>query len=163
MIIVIKDIREGINEFEHEVLAENYGLEGIGSFSGPIRLKIFIDKLGNLFRFKISVAAMVEQPCDRCLELYRSEISDGIEQIYQLGSNDLDSDEIEILAENCKEIDITKAIHDVFMLNRPMQGLCRDDCRGLCPNCGTNLNIKSCDCHRLDVDPRFEKLKSLLK
>ena len=163
MNVTIKDLHEGINELECEVPSQNYNLPEIGSFSGPIRLKIFVDKLGNLFRFKIPVLADVEITCDSCLEPFQSGLDAMIEQIYELGTSDLDSDEIIIIPRNSKEINISEAIQEVFSLNRPMKQLCQDGCKGLCPNCGINLNQKSCNCHLENIDPRLEKLKSLLK
>jgi uncharacterized protein len=163
MKITIKDLREGINEFGQEIPAENYSSPELGSFSGPIRLKIFVDKLEDLFRFKISLQTRLELTCDRCLETFAADFNASIEQIYQLGVNELESDEIEVLPANTKEIDISKVIHDAFILNRPMKQLCREDCRGLCSNCGVNKNRKNCECDAANVDPRFEKLKSFLK
>jgi uncharacterized protein len=116
-----------------------------------------------LFRFKISISTNAVFSCDRCLEIYKQGFNETIEQLYQLGHSELDSDEIEILPDNSKEIDISQTIHDVFILNRPIQLLCKKDCRGLCVNCGVNLNKKSCNCQQNELDPRFEKLKSLLK
>ena len=163
MKITIKDLHEGINEFEQDIPSEEIQVKEIGFFAGPIHLGIFIDKLENLFRFKIALQSTLQQSCDRCLESFRSDFSADIEQIYHLGPDSLDSDEIEVLPANTKEIDISKVIHDAFVLNRPLKQLCRDDCRGLCPNCGINRNLKDCDCDKEDIDPRFAKLKSLLK
>jgi len=163
MNVAILDLHEGINEFDGEVPAENYKLTEAGSFSGPLCLKIFVDKLDDLFRFKISISADVQSPCDRCLEPFLSKIDVMIEQIYHLGSDDLGSDEIIVLPQNSKEIDISDAIEEAIVLNRQIKQLCQGDCKGLCSNCGINLNQKNCDCHLGNVDPRLEKLKSLLK
>jgi uncharacterized protein len=163
MIVTIKDLREGINEFEQTILSSNYDLPESNFYPNPISLKVFVDKLENMFRFKISILTEGVFSCDRCLKSYHREVRETIEQIYQLGESDLDSDEIEILLGNSKEIDIGKAIHDVFVLNRPIKLLCRDDCTGLCANCGTDLNKQKCSCQRDSIDPRLENLKTLLK
>ncbi len=163
MIIAIKDLSEGINEFEQIVPSENYKLPESEFYPNSLTLKIFVDRLENLFRFKISLSTDAVFPCDRCLEIYKHGFNETIEHLYQLGHSELDSDEIEILPENSKEIDISKTIHDAFILNRPIQLLCKKDCKGLCVNCGVNLNKKSCHCQQDEIDPRFEKLKSLLK
>jgi uncharacterized protein len=162
MNIAIKDLSEGINEFEHTVRSDDYNLPDSNFYPNPLSLKFFVDKLENLFRFKISVTTDAVFSCDRCLESYAGKFDETIEQLFQLGHSELDSDEIEILPENSKEIDISKTIHDVFILNRPIRLLCKEDCKGLCVNCGINLNNKSCDCHNENIDPRLEKLKSLL-
>jgi uncharacterized protein len=163
MIIAIKDLQEGINEFEQTVLSGNYDLPESYFYPNPISLKVFVDKLENMFRFKISILTEGVFSCDLCLKPYHCEVRETIEQIYQLGESDLDSDEIEILPGNSKEIDISKAIHDVFVLNRPIKLLCRDDCKGLCANCGADLNKQKCSCQRDFIDPRLENLKTLLK
>jgi DUF177 domain-containing protein len=163
MVITIRDIKEGINEFERIVPSKNYDLPEQDFYPDLLSLKIFVDRLENLFRIKISVSTNAVYSCDRCLEPYKSRFNETIEQLYRLGHDDLESDEIEYLPVNSKEIDISKSIHDVFVLYRPMQLLCREDCKGLCVNCGVNLNKESCDCQKTEIDPRFEKLKSLLK
>jgi uncharacterized protein len=163
MIVAIKDLSEGINEFEQSVPSENYKLPRSEFYPNSLTLKIFVDRLENLFRFKISISTNAVFSCDRCLEIYKQGFNETIEQLFQLGHSELDSDEIEILPDNSKEIDISQTIHDVFILNRPIQLLCKKDCRGLCVNCGVNLNKKSCNCQQNELDPRFEKLKSLLK
>ena len=163
MIFPIKDLNEGITEFDYTVPSENYELSEKDFYPNLLNLKIYVDRLENLFRFKISVSTKAAYICDRCLERFDQDFNENIEQIYQLGHSDLDSDEIEILPENSKEIDISKAIYDLFMINRPIQLLCRDDCKGLCVNCGANLNKQKCDCRQEEIDPRLEKLKNLLK
>jgi uncharacterized protein len=50
---------------------------------------------------------------------------------------------------------------EVFILSSHGR-LCRDDCKGLCPECGTNWNHSTCDCDRDSVDPRLAGLKALL-
>ncbi len=163
MIISIKDLSEGINEFEEIVPSEDYKLQESNFYPNQLHLRVFVDRIDSLFRFKISVDTEAVFSCDRCLENYKHNFNETIEQLYQLGHSELDSDEIEILPENSKEIDISKTIHDVFILNRPIQLLCSETCKGLCVNCGINLNQKTCDCQKENIDPRLEKLKSLLK
>jgi uncharacterized protein len=59
-------------------------------------------------------------------------------------------------------LDLTEVLRQNVLLELPMHVLCREDCRGLCPECGTNLNEATCDC-RPDVDPRWSSLTDLLK
>jgi uncharacterized protein len=163
MIIAIKDLKEGINELEETVPSEYYKFPESEFYPNPISLRIYVDRLENLFRFKISVSTETIFSCDRCLENYKASFDETIEHLYQLGHSELDSDEIEYLPDSSKEIDISKPIQDAFVLNRPIQLLCKKDCKGLCVNCGVDLNKNSCNCHESETDPRFEKLKSLLK
>ena len=60
------------------------------------------------------------------------------------------------------EIDLGQLVLEQFYLAVPMKPLCRESCRGLCPECGTNLNTGTCSCVREWVDPRLESLRALL-
>jgi uncharacterized protein len=57
-------------------------------------------------------------------------------------------------------LDLTEAIRQYSLLAVPMKPLCRDNCAGLCPTCGSNLNVKQCNCPPV-IDPRLEKLRGL--
>ena len=59
-------------------------------------------------------------------------------------------------------IDIDELIMTDVTLEIPFQLLCREDCKGLCPVCGSDLNVKTCNCNQKQIDPRLEKLKMLL-
>ena len=60
-------------------------------------------------------------------------------------------------------IDLSPIVREEGVLAVPIQALCRSDCKGLCPQCGTNWNEAACDCVNDDIDPRLEALRALLK
>lgn len=60
-------------------------------------------------------------------------------------------------------IDLQKAVIDNIILKLPTRFLCKDDCKGICAICKKNKNYNKCNCNDLQIDPRFEKLKQLLK
>ena len=60
-------------------------------------------------------------------------------------------------------IDIAPALLQALLLELPMQPLCRPDCKGLCPDCGADLNQQPCTCNHQDIDIRFSKLQALLQ
>jgi uncharacterized protein len=164
MKIFIQQLEEGIHEFDEKSTSDQYDFLDNKSYPNPLLLKIVVDKINNLFRFKINIKTQAIGICDRCLSEFENKINMTIEQLYQIGYGDLNrEDEVEILPEKTKEIDISKAIHDAFMMNRPIQLLCDKDCKGLCSNCGANLNQEKCKCLPPAVDPRLEKLKKLIK
>ena len=61
------------------------------------------------------------------------------------------------------EIDLFPYAEQAIFLTMPMKTLCKEDCRGLCPQCGTNLNEKECSCDRSPIDPRLAVLADLIK
>jgi uncharacterized protein len=60
-------------------------------------------------------------------------------------------------------IDLGQLMQEQCYLAVPMKPLCRETCRGLCPECGINLNTASCDCRQTWVDPRLAVLQDLRK
>ena len=71
-----------------------------------------------------------------------------------------DSDEIILLEHD--EVDLAELARDAFILDMDTKTLCSEDCKGLCPGCGVNLNREPCRCKK-QVDPRLAKLASLLQ
>ena len=57
-------------------------------------------------------------------------------------------------------IDLGEVVREHVALQLPMKPVCRDDCRGLCPQCGANWNEGTCDCRPDDMDPRLAVLRS---
>lgn len=59
-------------------------------------------------------------------------------------------------------LDLTEAVYQYVMMAIPMKPLCREDCAGICPGCGHNLNLEACGCQHQETDPRWDKLKKLV-
>ena len=75
------------------------------------------------------------------------------------GSFALDKTDEEVF--DGKVIDLEPIVREQLLLALPMNAVCREDCKGLCGQCGQNLNEKQCDCQEQRVDPRFAALKGL--
>jgi len=58
-------------------------------------------------------------------------------------------------------IDVTNDVREFALLSVPMKNLCKDDCKGLCSKCGTDLNISKCTCSKEEIDPRWKPLMEL--
>ena len=67
-----------------------------------------------------------------------------------------------ILTDEDGFIDLSAVFNDELLLELPTKLLCREDCKGLCPKCGKDLNKGSCNCPTKEIDPRLEVLKALL-
>jgi len=59
------------------------------------------------------------------------------------------------------KIDLDEYIRDYAVLAVPMKNLCSEDCKGLCPKCGKNLNEGTCNCSEENIDPRWESIQKL--
>lgn len=107
---------------------------------------------------KGNLAAELEIECSRCLEpfLYPAEIKfeeeyfPTIDVLSGLPVNVPDDQSVSFTIDESHVIDLDEAIRQYTVLAIPMKPLCREQCAGICPSCGENLNLKKCKC-RLEV------------
>ncbi len=99
-------------------------------------------------------------PCARCLAPVTQPFS--IEIDLSVVTAPTESDEDVILAEGQK-IDLGTFASETVLLNLPLRLLCREDCKGLCPKCGKDLNTGECDCDHKEIDPRLAGLADFFK
>jgi uncharacterized protein len=77
------------------------------------------------------------------------------------GEREIEEDDLTTAFYENDEIDLGQLMREQFYLALPMKPLCREDCKGLCAQCGTNLNTGTCDCSPVWEDPRLAALKNL--
>jgi len=75
---------------------------------------------------------------------------------------ELEDDDVSMTFYRDEEIDLSELLREQFYLVLPMKPLCRPDCKGLCSQCGVNLNIETCQCSVQWEDPRLAGLKALI-
>ncbi|HEY7676831.1 MAG TPA: DUF177 domain-containing protein [Candidatus Methylomirabilis sp.] len=111
--------------------------------------------------------ATVDLACSRCLEPFALTIAEPFEVQY-LPSQELGEEEAELsgaeldvvpLAED--RIDVDALLRENILLSLPVQPVCREACRGLCPRCGASLNAGPCACPPERPDPRLQALAKL--
>lgn len=101
-------------------------------------------------------------PCDRCLEDVTNTIPIRIacEVSLQDGKAVFEEDEEATFLEE-HQLDVDRLIYDEILVNWPTKVLCKDDCKGICPVCGQNLNRQDCGCDRQVMDPRMAKFQDI--
>lgn len=101
--------------------------------------------------------------CARCLEEFENKVTTKFNAIIvdEL-DEDYEADDMQILIKD-SFVDLEEAIKQVVYLSMPMKALCKKDCKGICSKCGINLNTDKCECNDFVIDPRLEKLKTLLR
>jgi len=105
--------------------------------------------------------SQVQLECARCLETFAQPLDLHLEA--QFGLPPIRPQGETIFPIGVKGIlDLTLALREQIMLDLSMRPLCKPDCRGLCVECGENLNEGTCDCVKETIDPRLAKLKELL-
>lgn len=106
--------------------------------------------------------AVLELSCRRCLTDVPDEVDLSVDWLYDPGLEGQAEDEgVFPLDRDTGSLDLTPQIREEILLAAPPFPLCTEECEGLCPECGTNLNEGSCDCTREEIDPRWEKLRQL--
>ncbi len=134
-----------------------------------VTLRVAIQRSNEEYFCQGTVEASVDLECSRCLTEFEAEISGKTDFIARSDANaaagrkDIPDDEDYVLMHgNDLRADVTDIVRQTIQLALSMKPLCSEACRGLCPICGTNLNEKSCNCRRQQVDERWNGLKDLL-
>jgi uncharacterized protein len=160
----------------HEEFAKVYDPEMVSSAGdtfavvAPVALSFDIHKSGTEFRLAGSVKTTLELPCSRCLEPLTWPVEATFDLKYLPRELNTGDEEREVGADDLSTafyendtIDLGQLMREQFYLSLPMKPLCGDDCQGLCPQCGTNLNRGTCSCVREWDDPRFAALRSMTR
>lgn len=116
-----------------------------------------ISRLKDRYLVRGQINAVLSLNCDLCLDTFKVELNLSFDESF---SDDENSDE-EFWDFSDKTIDLKPAVIANILLNMPMRAVCSDDCKGLCPKCGHNLNKGDCGCDTGYVNPQFEKLLTL--
>jgi uncharacterized protein len=137
--------------------------------NAPVALQARLLKDGDKFRLTGRVDTTLQLACCRCLEPFDRVVGLLIDLLYLPQDLNDGEDESEISAEDLstafyrdEQIDLDALVREQFQLALPMKPLCGDDCRGLCAQCGINLNTGRCSCETGWRDPRLAALESLL-
>ncbi|MBI5280103.1 MAG: DUF177 domain-containing protein [Candidatus Solibacter usitatus] len=119
-------------------------------------------------RLRGHVTAGIEAACDRCLEPARMPVDGDFDLFYRPavkagghGEVHLEEGEIDLSFYDGDGVELREAIREHVLLSLPMQAICREDCKGLCPVCGVNRNDRQCGCATVTSDARWEAFKQL--
>ena len=134
----------------------------------PVQVDLEIHKDKDRFRLVGKATTELELSCSRCLESFRIPFDGAIDVRFLPASELTVEDEKEIEEEDLDtsyyrddQIDLNELLREQFYLALPMKPLCREECAGLCSQCGTNLNTGACQCTSQWEDPRLSPLKGL--
>lgn len=127
-----------------DIPLEELGIySGVGTFMSPISLRGEIVNRAGVVTLSYSLKVMIRHLCDRCLNEFDREYDLTFEHILIRGES-LDEDEYVSCPDDTLDVN-ELAISDLLLV-MPTKILCRDDCKGLCPDCGKDLNLGECGC-----------------
>jgi len=130
-----------------------------------LEVRATAELVDNQIRLTGELHTRVELVCARCLDPVTEEISREFDLLYRpmntIRTEDdarLDEDEAEVAFFEGTGFFLADALAEQVNLAIPMKAICRSDCRGLCPQCGANLNHEDCHCQTHQIDPRLAQL-----
>ena len=119
-----------------------------------------IRNTADILDLELTASATLNAVCDRCGKEFRQEKTVPFSCVLAEEVQNEDNDEI-VLLENGK-VDAEELARTAFILDMDTKTLCSEDCKGLCPRCGADLNLGRCSCKK-EVDPRLAALAKLLE
>ena len=169
MRIELENLEGGKGDFAHvyqpddlNPIDERVLLSAPASVIGKVRLA------GNEVFVNGHVDARARVECDRCLQPVELPVTADFELEYIPGSEyetsaaaELTEAELSVAVFDGEAIDVDEIVKEQILLSVPTRMLCRDDCKGICPECGADLNAGDCNCVRDEIDPRWAALKNL--
>jgi DUF177 domain-containing protein len=142
----------------HIVLAE----DGVKAKADTV-VHVALEEFGMIIN--ISIDADIELVCSRCIDTFTRNLT--LEHCIILSNTDdgweIDDDTLAMGVVNLNEntVDIRELVRQLLVESQDMRPLCSEECKGLCPVCGINLNSGSCNCDDKFQDPRWSKLRNI--
>ena len=116
---------------------------------GDVSFKGTVSNIGNAYSVDGSIRAKMSLTCDRCLEVFTKDIRMPLGRVFSesgFQAEGFDRDDIEMMTGD--QIDLAPQIREELILSIPIRVLCKEDCKGICPQCGKDINKGECICGR---------------
>ena len=145
------------------------------SLDGPVRVVLDLNVNEDIVSVSGAVKTTLVLQCSRCLESYNHDVNGELSFVARRSKkgvaasgvtdneHEMDPDSLIIIKHDEKKIDITGFVRDAVMLSVPLKPVCSEQCKGLCPVCGQNLQEFECGCRETRSDPRWQSLDGLYK
>jgi len=161
--IRIAQISEGTHDYRFEYPAEQLGLDE--NFNELVEIDSILDKTQRQLLLKTRITTRADFTCDRCAGEFFEEIQANYGVCYMFDESPaeaLPDDEMRYIHPGTPYLDISDDVRQALLLAIPLKLVCTEDCKGLCPHCGVNLNVETCTCTEETLDTRWEELRKLI-
>jgi uncharacterized protein len=169
MFISLQELESRTVRFRLDVPAGDIDYDGKITQASPLHAEgtaqLLSHSLGEI-RVEGNLAVTVNAPCDRCLETAEVGIRKSFDLVYMPaeeqksgGEAEVDEKGVEIGYYEGSGLELNDALREVVLLALPMQMVCSETCKGICPACGQNRNQQDCGCHPVPLDDRWSKLR----
>lgn len=145
--------------FDYEMSLSELEVSGIYPIAKPVRVYGSVKNNTGIVTLSAKAAFTYEAPCDRCCEPVSRFYEFPVEHNLIAALNNEDNDDF-LLVLNMR-LNLDELVNEDVNLQLPSKFLCNEDCKGICPQCGKNLNDGPCNCKKA-IDPRLEGLLQFL-
>ena len=132
------------------------------SFLDPCQIEGTIVNNTKSLEISARVSGKAAVHCARCQKPMIIDASFPVREILVREDTEIGDDD-DVVTYSGNSVELSEAITNSFLMNLSGKYLCSEDCKGLCPHCGTDLNVGDCDCNKDIIDPRLEKLAEIMK
>lgn len=137
-------------------------------FLEPVHAEIFVKKVGEIVFVKGRIKATLSFVCSRCLVPFEFPVDSPFDLAFfpeelEVAKEELDSEDLDMSFYYDLRIDLKEVVLEQLNLTFPFKPLCSENCRGICPVCGKNINSGECSCETKEFDFRLSKLKIFIK
>lgn len=135
--------------------------QGMYPFETPVKVQGTVTASADIVMLRASISFCFAGRCDRCLRRFTRDFRLAVEHILVDQLHDDENDDFILLQQY--QLPLEELVLADMLLELPYKSLCREDCRGLCPLCGKDLNEGLCGCQPETGDPRLQVLKQWIK
>ncbi|MCC7439765.1 MAG: DUF177 domain-containing protein [Armatimonadetes bacterium] len=165
MELFITALADGDHSFAFTAPAAAIGLD---EFLGEVTANGTVRRLAHEIIVAAQLAGGIARECDRCLAETEIPVEADLSLYYHITvpgerTSQVDDQEIRELPGNHDSIILDEEARQALLLAIPLKTLCRDDCKGICPGCGADLNNEQCSCSTTEIDPRWQGLAGLFQ
>lgn len=147
-------------EFQFELDLSDAEFSGRYPVSRPVAVSGTVRNTAGILELELSARTTLDAVCDRCGKAFLQEKEIPYSCMLAEELQNEDNDEIVLLEDGC--VDVGDLARTAFILGMDTKTLCSEDCKGLCPRCGADLNLGPCSCKK-ETDPRLAVLAKLLE
>lgn len=156
---VFFDSRESCS-FNYSLDLSSTDINGSYPFVSPVTVQGTVKGQDGFAQLDAEVSFEFSIPCDRCMKQIDKRYHYTFSHILVLSLEN--EDDVSYVQVSDYKLDLDELIRADILLELPSKYLCSNDCKGLCPSCGQNLNDGTCNCDFHQIDPRLEALKKLI-
>jgi uncharacterized protein len=149
MKIRIASLKTGSNQWQEDVNPANLSLDP-KIYKEDLAVSFEVTKQSGKIAIDFVTNAVGHFVCDRCTEEFEQKFDGSCSVIFVQSEkplpDEMPGDDMRTYQLGQEELDISVDVRDSLLLAEPLKHLCKEDCRGLCPRCGVNLNLEACHC-----------------